>query len=133
MHPSRGIALSLGAFYTLLGLAGFLVTGFDNFAGVGQETLLGLELNPLQNVVHVGIGLIGLGTTAAPSSARGFGAFAVVALGALFAYGMLAVDNPDIDYLSLNQADNVLHLVTAVAGLVAAVWPAARPRREPSY
>jgi hypothetical protein len=133
MHPSRGIALSLGGFLTLLGLVGFLVTGVDDFAGLTGETLLGLELNPLQNVIHLGIGLIGLGTTAAPSSARGYGVVVFVAMGALVAYGLLAVDNTDIDYLAINQAGNVLHAVLAVAGLVAAVWPSGtRSRRGPA-
>ena len=133
MHPSRGIALSLGGFLTLLGLVGFLVTGVDDFAGLTGETLLGLELNPLQNVIHLGIGLIGLGTTAAPSSARAYGVVVFVAMGALVAYGLLAVDNTDIDYLSINQAGNVLHAVLAVVGLVAAVWPSGTPsRRRPA-
>jgi hypothetical protein len=32
-HPSQLLALVIGAVYTLVGIAGFFVTGFDNFAG----------------------------------------------------------------------------------------------------
>jgi hypothetical protein len=45
-HPSQLLALAIGAVYTLVGLLGFLVTGFDNFAAETNKTLLGFEINP---------------------------------------------------------------------------------------
>jgi uncharacterized membrane protein YuzA (DUF378 family) len=59
-HPSQLLALAIGAVYTLVGIAGFLVTGFDNFASETDKTLLGFEINPLHNIVHLVIGLAGL-------------------------------------------------------------------------
>ena len=41
-------------------------------------------------------------------------------------YGLFAAGNSDINFLSLNGADNGLHLVSAVAGVAIALWPADR-------
>jgi hypothetical protein len=59
-HPSQLLALAIGAVYTLIGILGFLVTGFENFAAETDKTLLGFEINPLHNLVHLAIGLAGL-------------------------------------------------------------------------
>jgi hypothetical protein len=102
-HPSQLLALAIGAIYTLVGILGFFVTGFDNFASETDKTLLGFEINPLHNLVHLGIGLAGLAL-----------------------YGLFAAGNSDINFLSLNGADNGLHLVSAVAGVAIALLPADR-------
>jgi hypothetical protein len=124
MHPSQILTLVIGAAYTLGGLAGFLVTGLDNFAGITDRTLLGFEINPLHNIVHLVIGILGLLMFRTLASARGYGWVLAIGYGAAFLYGLLAVGNPDINLLSINQADNVLHAVSALAGLVIALWPA---------
>ncbi len=41
-------------------------------------------------------------------------------------YGLFAVDNADINVLSMNTADNWFHLGSALTGLVIAVLPARR-------
>ena len=41
-------------------------------------------------------------------------------------YGLFAAGNSDINFLSLNGADNGLHLVSAVTGVAIALWPADR-------
>jgi hypothetical protein len=41
-------------------------------------------------------------------------------------YGLFAAGNSDINFLSLNGADNGLHLVSAVAGVAIALWPVDR-------
>jgi hypothetical protein len=46
--------------------------------------------------------------------------------GLAFVYGLFAAGNSDINFLSLNGADNGLHLVSAVAGVAIALWPADR-------
>jgi len=124
MHPSRIIALTIGAIYTLIGIAGFFVTGFDQFAGVTNETLLGFEINPLHNIVHLGIGLLGLAMSGTIRSARSYGWLLAAVYGLTFLYGLFAVGNDDINFLSLNTADNWLHAVSVAAGLAAALWPA---------
>lgn len=54
--PSQLIAVVVGAAYVLAGVAGFAVTGFDEWVGPTGETLVGLGVNPLHNVVHLVIG-----------------------------------------------------------------------------
>ena len=58
--PSQLLALAIGAVYTLIGILGFFITGFENFAAETDKTLLGFEINPLHNLVHLAIGLAGL-------------------------------------------------------------------------
>jgi hypothetical protein len=40
--------------------------------------------------------------------------------------GLFAAGNPDITFLPLNAADDVLHLVSSLAGAAIALWPAGR-------
>ena len=124
LHPSQMIALAVGVIYTAVGLLGFAVTGFDDFAGRDtDEMLLGFELNPLHNIVHLVIGLAGLLSWRRLDYSRAYGWALTVGYGATFVYGLFAVKEEDINLLSLNAADNGLHLISALAGLAAALWP----------
>ena len=132
------LALAFGAVYLLVGIVGFFVTGFDNFAGNEQhEMLLGLfMINPLHNIAHILIGVAGL--LLAPHAGRRTHlrlAARRSATAPLFVYGLIAVGE-DWDFLNINAADNVLHIATALVGLVIALLPvrtavdAARPRAD---
>jgi hypothetical protein len=129
-HPSQLLALAIGAVYTLVGILGFLVTGLEDFAAKTDKTLLGFELNPLHNIVHLAIGLAGLALWRRLDSARLYGWLLAAGYGAAFVYGLLAAGNRDINFLSINGADNGLHLVSAIAGLAIALWPARRTARD---
>ena len=120
----RTLALVVGALYLLIGVLGFFVTGFDRFAEHTDETLLGFEINPLHNVVHVVVGLAGLVMSSSLSTARAFGWLLAVGYGGTFVLGLVVADDPDHNVLSLNTADNVLHLVSAALGLLVALGPA---------
>lgn len=127
------LALVIGAVYLLVGAAGFLVTGFDGFAEHDHDqTLLGFAVNPLHNVVHILIGLLGVAMWSAAGRARLFGWLLVVGYGATFVFGLFAVSNPDINFLNINAADNGLHIVSVVAGLAIALWPH-RPANSSSF
>jgi uncharacterized membrane protein YuzA (DUF378 family) len=123
-------ALVIGALYTLTGLAGFLVTGFDDFAGKTGETLLGFEVNPLHNIVHLIIGLAGLAMWRRRDTARTFGWMLFVGYGATFFYGLAVSGKENGNILSLNGADNGLHLVSALAGLAIALAATRRTTRD---
>ena len=125
-HPAQLLALAIGAVYTLVGIAGFFVTGFENFAAETDKTLLGFEINPLHNIVHLIIGLAGLALWRRLDTARTYGWLLAAGYGLTFLYGLFAAGNSDINFLSLNGADNVLHLLSAAAGLAIALWPATR-------
>ncbi len=135
-HTAQWLALAFGIVYVLIGLIGFLVTGFDNFAASNtEEFLLGIfEVNPLHNIAHLVLGLIGLGMWRTLSGARNYGWLLLVVFGVLFLYGLVAAGTP-ADILSLNGADNFLHLLTAAVGLAIALMagrgyrPAGMPER----
>ena len=122
--PFQWLALVIGAVYLLVGIAGFFVTGFDGFAEHDHDqTLLGFAINPLHNIVHLLIGILGLTMWSSPERARTFGWLLVVGYGAAFVYGLFAVNNPDINFLNINAADNWLHILSVAAGLAIALWP----------
>ena len=116
------LALAFGAIYTLIGIIGFFITGFDNFFEHTGKTLLGFEINGMHNVVHILIGVAGLALARTLAGARTYGWLLAVGYGAAFVYGLFALGE-DWDFLSLNAADNVLHVLTAVVGLVIALGP----------
>jgi Domain of unknown function (DUF4383) len=125
-HPSQLLALAIGAVYTLIGILGFFVTGFENFAAETDKTLLGFEINPLHNFVHLAIGLAGLAMWRQLDTARAYGWLLAAGYGLTFLYGLFAAGNSNINFLSLNGADNGLHVVSALAGLAVALWPERR-------
>ena len=110
------LALVFGAVYLLVGIVGFFVTGFDHFADNSQhEMLLFFMINPLHNVVHVLIGVVGLALSRTLAGARTFGLLLAVGYGLAFIYGVIAVGQ-SWDFLNINWADNVLHVLSAVVG-----------------
>ena len=116
------LALALGAIYLLIGIIGFFITGFGNFFEHTDKTLLGFEINGMHNVVHILIGLAGLVLARTLAGARTYGWLLAVVYGAAFVYGLFATGQV-WDFLSLNWADNILHLVTALVGLLIALLP----------
>src|SRR4029453_6740370 len=128
--PSQLLALAIGAVYTLVGILGFVVTGLDNFASETDKALLGFEINPLHNLVHLAIGLAGLALWRRLDSARTYGWLLAAGYGLAFIDGLFAAGNSDINFLSINGPDNGLHLVSAVAGVAIALWPAQSTARN---
>jgi hypothetical protein len=124
------LALVFGAVYLLIGIIGFFITGFGDFFGNENavppahmdDNLLGFMINPFHNVVHILIGVAGLVLGRTLAGARTYGWLLAVGYGATFIYGVIAVGK-DWDFLNLNWADNILHLLTAVVGLVIALLP----------
>jgi len=119
----QALGLVIGGVYLLIGVVGFFLIGFDGFFEMGDETLLGFMINPAHNVVHVLIGIAGLALSRTLAGARTKGGLLAVGYGAAFIYGPFAVGNPDINFLNINAADNVLRAVCAIAGLVLALAP----------
>ena len=127
------LALAFGAVYLLVGIIGFFVTGFDNFAGNEQhEMLLGLfMINPLHNIAHILVGVVGLVLARTLAGARTYGWLLAGLYAALFVYGLIAV-GADWDFLNINGADNVLHITHRAGGPGhrAAAGPHLRRRRS---
>jgi uncharacterized protein DUF4383 len=103
----------LGAVYLLVGLLGFAVTSGVGFAATEGGSLLGFEVNPLHNVVHLAVGAaLVLAARQGPAASRAVntavgGVYLLVGVLGLFILGSSA------NILALNGADNVLHVVSA--------------------
>lgn len=126
-EPHQWIALAVGVAYILVGILGFIVTGFDHpLEHDHSQTLLGFAINPLHNVVHLIIGGLGVWLWRTASSARTYGWILAIGYGATFVYGLIVANDPDLNILNINGADNGLHLASALIGLFIALWPRAR-------
>jgi uncharacterized protein DUF4383 len=126
MSWPQTLALVFGAVYLLVGIIGFFWTGFGNFAsrtGHEHDMIIGLFMvNPLHNIAHILVGVLGLAMARTLTGARTYGWALAVLYAALFVYGLFAVGK-SWDFLAINAGDNVLHIATAVVGLVIALGP----------
>lgn len=123
------LSLVIGAAFTLAGIAGFFVTGFQGWTEHDpDQTLLGLAVNPLHNVVHLLIGVAGLVLSRSEASARLYGWLLAVGYGVTLVYGLVVAGSAEGNLLNINAADNVLHGGSVVLGLVIALWPRDRDR-----
>ncbi len=107
-----------GAFYVAIGVLGFFATGFEGVTQNGPDKLLGFAVNPLHNLVHIGIGAFLLimtlqkNTAAAEGAVMGVGLFYIVA----FVIGVSAPDNLTILSMSgSGDLENFNHIVNGVA------------------
>jgi ABC-type transport system involved in multi-copper enzyme maturation permease subunit len=123
---AQTLTLVIGAVFLLVGIAGFFVTGFKNFAEPSDATLLIFDVNPLHNIVHLLLGAAGVSLARTVDGARTYGMLLAVGYGLAFIYGLVAVGNKDLNFLNINQADNILHILSALAG-VAIVMMSRRP------
>ncbi|MBW3579207.1 MAG: DUF4383 domain-containing protein [Actinobacteria bacterium] len=132
-------AFALGAVYLVVGIAGFFVTGFDNFLANGDEALLIFEVNPFHNVVHLGVGALALSAglalrDRAAVQGTNLGIAAVYLLAAALGFaGYLQILSIDGTW----AADNFLHLGTglvalAFSGLVTRTAVKHRAERTPA-
>lgn len=109
-------ALVFGVVYLVVGLVGFAVTGFDNFAAQTDEKLLIFAINPLHNVAHIGVGallLVGSGRHETAKSMNLMVGVVYLLLGILGLAGGVVVE----DVLNNNSADTFLHLGTAALAI----------------
>jgi hypothetical protein len=111
--PNRLVAAVFGGVYLLVGLLGFVVTGFSNFAGTEGDTLIVFDVNPLHNIVHLAIGALLVASSRNVAGAKA----ANTTVGAVYLLvgilGLFLVGS-DANILALNSADNVLHFASAV-------------------
>jgi hypothetical protein len=129
--PHQTMALVIGAVYLVVGVAGFFVTGFSGFAEHDHDrTLLGFAVNPLHNIVHLAIGVLGVVLGRSARRARTYGWLLAAGYGLTTIYGLVVVNNPAANLLNINAADNVLHLLSTLAGLAIALWPARDRKRD---
>ena len=117
LTPLQKAAGAVGVVFLLVGVAGFIpglttdTGGMDVLGHESEAELLGLfRVNVLHNVVHLVFGLLGIAAARLPEWSRwylvGGGATYLV----LWLYGLaIDLDEP-ANFVSLNEADNWLHL-----------------------
>ncbi|MFF5988924.1 DUF4383 domain-containing protein [Prauserella flavalba] len=131
VQPVQVLAGIVGLAYLVIGIIGFVLTGFGGFTDAEHSTLWVFSINPLHNVVHVVIGVLGLLMALNSGLARTFGWLLFIGYGVVFVWGLAitgvfssnpvsGLGNP----LALNTADNWLHLGSALVGLLIAIMPA---------
>ena len=119
----RGLAAGTGVVLLALGVLGFTVTGLDDLASDSDAQLLGLEVNPLQNLLRLVSGVVALGLATTLRGARACGWMLALVYGSVAAYGLMAMNEPDIDVLGADGGGTILHAAVAVLGLTIALLP----------
>jgi hypothetical protein len=128
--PAQIYALLIGVTLTVAGIVGFFYSAsFGSGDGTERDAVLGiLDVNGWHNLVHLGSGLVGLAVAGSYTGARSY-AFAFGAIYLLVAVlGLIAGDGDELfNLIPVNTEDNVLHLLTGVAGVGAGLSTAATP------
>lgn len=128
--PVQKAAFIVGIAFVAVGVLGFIpgaTTGIESgMHAAGHQSdhlLLGVfQVSVLHNVLHLGLGLVGLALAAKARLARlyllGGGAVYLI----LFAYGLFVAGRDDAaNFIPLNWADNWLHLGLAAGMILLAV------------
>ena len=114
----RTMASVVGAVFLLVGILGFIpgiTTNYDTLSFAGHESdakLLGLfQVSILHNVVHLLFGVVGLAAARTREASRAFLVGGGIVYLALFVYGLVIDKESGANFVPLNSADNVLHLL----------------------
>ena len=111
-------ALAVGVVFLLVGVLGFIpgiTTNYDSlsFASHHSEAkLLGLfQVSILHNIVHLLFGVAGIALARTISGARNYLVVGGIIYLVLFLYGLLVGQNSAANFVPLNGADDILHLL----------------------
>jgi hypothetical protein len=118
-------AALVGIVFLAVGVLGFIpgiTTNYDTlqFASHDSEAkLLGLfQVSILHNIVHLLFGVAGLVLAKTVSGAKKYLIVGGIIYLVLFVYGLAVPMNSDANFVPVNGADNVLHLVLGL-GMIA--------------
>lgn len=123
--PARLYAALTGALLVIIGILGFFYSASFGTPGEVDEMLGAFDVNGWLNVIHIGLGALGL--LVAGFAARSYALWLGLLLVVLAAWGFVnGADDAILGFIPCNFGDNMLHLVLGTLGLAAAV---ATPRR----
>ena len=122
MAPVQKAALAVGAVFLLVGILGFIpgiTSNFDQltFAGHHSEAaLLGLfNVSILHNIVHLLFGVAGVVLARSFDGARSYLVGGGIVYLVLSVYGVVIDHDSSANFVPVNDADNWLHLILAIA------------------
>ena len=125
--PIQTAAMLVGAVFLLVGILGFIpgiTSNYDDLKFAGHDSdaqLLGIfDTSILHNIVHLLFGVAGLALAKTYEGARNYLIGGGVIYLALFLYGAIfGADEGGANWIPVNWADNVLHLVLGTGMIVA--------------
>lgn len=126
----RVFSVIVGVTYLVGGLIGYTVTGVvTGWAVDGNTAILGFEINPFHNLVHLGVGIYFLGAVLLPRREALEGVN--IAGGAVYLLATVLGFAGGLEALSINAgfaADNFLHLASGLAPLIVGLYSASTNR-----
>ena len=135
--PIQSTAMIVGLVFLVVGILGFIpgiTSNYDDlkFAGHGSDAkLLGIfQVSILHNIVHLLFGVIGIAASRVWESARLFLIGGGVIYIVLFIYGLIVGNEDKANFVPLNPADDVLHIVLAAGMIALGVLLGRGPARE---
>ena len=125
-------AAIVGVVFLLVGVLGFIpgiTTNFGDMSFAGHDSdarLLGLfQVSILHNIVHLLFGIAGLAMARTARHARTYLVFGGAIYLVLFVYGLIVSQESAANFVPVNTADDILHLILGIGmiGLgVALTW-----------
>ena len=119
--PVQSVAMLVGVVFILVGILGFIpgiTTNFDDITFAGNDSgaeLLGIfQVSILHNIVHGLFGIVGLFLARTMEGARTFLIGGGVIYLALALYGIVVGSGSDANFVPLNGADDVLHILLGI-------------------
>jgi hypothetical protein len=111
-------ALGVGVVFLLVGVLGFIpgvTTNYDTMSFASHESkahLLGLfQVSILHNIVHLLFGVAGIALARTIGGARKYLVVGGIIYLALFLYGLIVDQESMANFVPVNTADDVLHLL----------------------
>ena len=118
-------ALAVGIVFLVVGVLGFIPGVTSNYGSMtfashdSDAHLLGLfQVSILQNIVHLLFGVAGLVLARSIGGARNYLVVGGVIYLVLFLYGLLVGQESAANFVPVNTADDILHLVLGL-GMIA--------------
>lgn len=112
----------MGVVFLLVGILGFIpgiTTNFDQLMFAGNDSgalLLGVfQVSVLHNFVHLLFGIVGVAVARTAGASRNYLIWGGVVYFVLWLYGLLVPEESTANFVPLNNADDWLHLVLAIA------------------
>jgi hypothetical protein len=126
LTPVQKAAMAVGGVFLLVGVLGFIPGITTNYGSMefasheSEAALLGVfQVSILHNIVHLLFGAAGLLLGRTISGARNFLVFGGAIYLVLFVYGLLVGQDSAANFVPVNVADDILHLILGI-GMIGA-------------